>query len=149
MRKGYKSIKLAAAKVGSDKAREKKTSAAGTYQRALEFSGLNGLLVPHQGKDNEGHVDNVRLANIVLSEAVKNLVKEIYDEATNQLTSKIAAKITAEGIESPLGILDEEQISKGEATLGKLERLILDTKSPPVTGDVERLSGEVSAACHL
>ncbi|MEO1173940.1 MAG: hypothetical protein AAFX94_18105, partial [Myxococcota bacterium] len=50
---------------------------------------------------------------------VQSLVTYLYSEATNALTSTVAAKITANGIETPLGILTLGQIEKGETLLGE------------------------------
>src|SRR5439155_7560817 len=55
-----------------------------------------------------------------LSEGVQRLVRYVYDEATSALTSTVAAKITANGIETPLGILTVGQIEKGEAILAEM-----------------------------
>src|SRR4029079_17824066 len=46
-------------------------------------------------------------------------VSYVYEEATNALTSTVAAKITANGIETPLGVLTIGQIEKGEAVLNE------------------------------
>jgi hypothetical protein len=45
------------------------------------------------------------------------LVEYVFAEATNALTSTVNAKITANGIETPLGILTIGQIEKGEDIL--------------------------------
>jgi predicted DNA-binding WGR domain protein len=51
---------------------------------------------------------------------VVELVDYVYAEATSALTSTVAVKITAQGIETPLGVLTLGQIQKGEAILQEL-----------------------------
>jgi len=71
---------------------------------------------------------------------VADLVEYVYAEATNALTSTVAAKITAQGIETPLGILTLGQIQKGEAILQDLYELFQKKKKSPES--VLRLSGD-------
>jgi poly [ADP-ribose] polymerase len=51
---------------------------------------------------------------------VGDLVGYLYGEATNALTSTVNASITANGIETPLGVLTIGQIEKGQAILDAL-----------------------------
>jgi hypothetical protein len=53
----------------------------------------------------------------------------LYEEATNALTTTVAAKITANGIETPLGVLTIGQIEKGEAILSELYHLYQQKKA--------------------
>jgi hypothetical protein len=78
-----------------------------------------------------------------LTDQVRQLVRDIYEEATNQLTSKVSAKITARGLETPLGILDLEQIAEGEAILGRIQDHLTSTVGFLDQGSVAKLSGEV------
>lgn len=71
---------------------------------------------------------------------VAELVEYVYAEATSALTSTVAAKITAQGIETPLGILTLGQIQKGEAILQDLYELFQKKKKN--NEGVVRLSGE-------
>jgi predicted DNA-binding WGR domain protein len=71
---------------------------------------------------------------------VADLVEYVYAEATNALTSTVAAKITAQGIETPLGILTLGQIQKGEAILQDLYALFQQKKKSQ--DEVLRLSGD-------
>jgi hypothetical protein len=50
-------------------------------------------------------------------------VQYIYAEATNALTTAVNVKITANGIETPLGILTVGQIEKGESILQDIYKL--------------------------
>jgi poly [ADP-ribose] polymerase len=78
-----------------------------------------------------GEVDAATLARIQKPKAAKasvsslspeltRLVSYLYSEATGALTSTVAATITAQGIETPLGVLTVGQINKGEAILHEL-----------------------------
>jgi predicted DNA-binding WGR domain protein len=71
---------------------------------------------------------------------VADLVEYVYAEATNALTSTVAARITAQGIETPLGVLTLGQIQKGEAILQDLYALFQKKKKSQE--DVLRLSGD-------
>jgi poly [ADP-ribose] polymerase len=71
---------------------------------------------------------------------LSELVEYVYAEATSALTTTVAAKITAQGIETPLGILTLGQIQKGEAILQELYALF--QKKRRSRGDLERLTGE-------
>jgi DNA ligase-1 len=71
---------------------------------------------------------------------VHGLVNYIYSEATTALTTTVAARITANGIETPLGVLTIGQIEKGEALLQELYGLF--TKKTASRSEMVRLSGE-------
>jgi predicted DNA-binding WGR domain protein len=71
---------------------------------------------------------------------VSALVEYIYREATSALTSTVAAKITAQGIETPLGILTLGQIQKGEAILQELYGIFQAKKND--RADLVQLSGD-------
>jgi predicted DNA-binding WGR domain protein len=73
---------------------------------------------------------------------VADLVEYVYAEATNALSSTVAAKITAQGIETPLGILTLGQIQKGEAILQDLYELFQKKGKKKSPDDVLRLSGD-------
>ncbi len=105
-RKGYKELSLASSRIGSSKS---------------------------VGKSS-GHVDTKTLEKIQAKEPIKenkpticseiqNLVSYIYDEATSALTSTVQATITANGIETPLGVLTLGQIDKGQEVLDELYKL--------------------------
>jgi hypothetical protein len=128
-KKGYKELSLASSKIGSQKSRG----------------------------GSVGQVDEKTLARIAqaneakpapkvsaLPPAVQELVACVYSEATNALTSTVAAKITANGIETPLGVLTVGQIERGEAILQQLFHLFQAKKSSAseTASEMERLSGE-------
>jgi hypothetical protein len=150
--KGYKSIKLAAATVGSEKGRAVDQHASqAKVARAngappLRFAmvvigGMNALTGQSTADDEELAADVATAAQ--LTDQVRQLVRDIYEEATNQLTSKVSAKITARGLETPLGILDLEQIADGEAILGRIQDHLTSTGGFVDQGSVAKLSGEV------
>jgi poly [ADP-ribose] polymerase len=132
--KGYKEVALASSKLGSRRARG---TAAGeidarTLERLTQANGANGgAAAPPVSK---------------LATGVQDLVRYIYDEAKGALTSTVAAKITAQGIETPLGILTLGQIEKGEAILSELYDRFQDQAERRRDEEMLRLSGEFYTA---
>jgi len=61
---------------------------------------------------------------ITLHKEIQRLVTHLYDEATKTLTKKVNATITANGIETPLGVLTIGQIEKGENILADIANSI-------------------------
>jgi poly [ADP-ribose] polymerase len=131
-RKGYKEVSLASSKIGSQKAR-------GTSTGEVDGKTLEKLA---QAKKAEGKAPAVKTSQ--LHPSVQGLVRYLYDEATHALTNTVAAKITANGIETPLGILTVGQIEKGEAILAELYDLF--QKGRKNRTEMERLSGEFYTA---
>lgn len=129
-RKGYKEVALASTKIGSQKARG--TSSGEVDAKTIE------KIRPKEGQP----VPAVQASK--LSAAVQSLVRYIYDEATHALTTSVAAKITANGIETPLGILTLGQIEKGENIL--LELYDQFQKKKKNRAEMERLTGEFYTA---
>ena len=131
-RKGYKEVALASSKIGSQQAR-------GTAAGEVDEKTLQKIkpAVP------EG-APAVKAST--LQPIVQSLVRYIYDEATNALTSTVAAKITANGIETPLGILTVGQIEKGEKILSELFDLFQRKPSKARADEMVRLSGEFYTA---
>ncbi len=107
--KGYKEVFLASSNIGSSKAR-------GTSSGEVDAKTLERI---------EGEKEK-RAARppSSLSPDVQTLIRYIYAEATNALTTTVAAKITANGIETPLGVLTLGQIERGEAVLLQLYTLL-------------------------
>lgn len=128
-RKGYKEVSLASSKIGSQKAR-------GTSSGEVDAQTLQKI----QAKDKAAPV----VQESKLSLAVQELVRYIYDEATHALTNSVAAKITANGIETPLGILTLGQIDKGERILMELYKQFQKKKHN--RSEMERLTGEFYTA---
>ncbi len=103
--KGYKEVALASSKIGSSKAR-------GQSSGDVDAKTLEKLKAP------AGEAPAPKKST--LSPALQDMVSYIYSEATDALTTTVAAKITANGIETPLGVLTVGQIEKGEQILDEL-----------------------------
>ena len=128
-KKGYKEVSLASTKIGSQKAR-------GTSSGEVDAKTLQKI----QSKDGAAAV----VKNSTLQPGIQDLVRYIYDEATHALTTSVAAKITANGIETPLGVLTLGQIEKGEQILLELYDVFQKKKKDRV--EMERLTGEFYTA---
>lgn len=107
-RKGYKEVDLASSAIGSHKARG--TSSGHVDQATIEKmeEGKKGKKKPAKKKKPKAST---------LPKPVQDLVTYLYDEATNALTKTVQAKITANGIETPLGVLTIGQVEKGDKVL--------------------------------
>lgn len=123
--KGYKEVSLASSKIGSNKARGQ--SSGNVDAKTLER--IEGA------KEKRAE----RPAS-TLSTDVQRLVRYLYDEATNALTTTVAAKITANGIETPLGVLTISQIEKGEAILQDLYGLFTESKKKSTKAQIAKMA---------
>jgi poly [ADP-ribose] polymerase len=112
--KGYKEVALASSKIGSQKAR-------GSSSGEVDAKTLEKM-------KGETKAEKPKPKKSTLEAPVQDLVKYIYAEATNALTTTVAAKITANGIETPLGVLTVGQIEKGEDVLGDIHKLFTSGK---------------------
>lgn len=130
--KGYKEVSLASSKIGSQKSRG---TSVGTVdaKTTAKASKATDVARPSAGP-----------AGSKLSQRVQDIVSYVYSEATGALTTTIAAKITANGIETPLGVLTIGQIESGETILQKAYDLFKTGKAKHA--DLERLSGEFYTA---
>jgi poly [ADP-ribose] polymerase len=126
-RKGYKEISLASSKIGSQQAR-------GTSSGEVDAKTIEKI-----EKAQKGEVK--KPASLNLPPEIKDLVAYLFSEATSALTSTVAAKITANGIETPLGVLTIGQIEKGEAILTELYQAITGN-SGSKRARLEDLSGQ-------
>jgi predicted DNA-binding WGR domain protein len=108
-RKGYREVALASTKIGSAKAR-------GTSAGELDAKTLEKLAEAERKKDAQANgaapaaAATPAPARPALHAGVQDLVRYLYAEATNSLTTTVAAKITANGIETPLGVLTIGQV---------------------------------------
>lgn len=132
--KGYKEVNLASSKIGSQKAR-------GTSSGEVDDKTLEKL----NQKGKKGKKAKPKVKKSTLPVAIQSLVTYLYSEATNALTTQANAKITADGIETPLGILTLGQIEKGEEYLEKAFKTFNSKKKNRVS-ELERLSGEFYSA---
>ncbi len=127
-RKGYKELSLASSKIGSQKAR-------GTSSGTIDAKTASKL----EGQKNK--VKNKLAPKVDLSTGVEELIRYIYSEATEALTNTVSAQITANGIETPLGVLTIGQIEKGEEILHTLYDMF-KKKGTKSRARMEELSGE-------
>ena len=124
-KKGYKELSLASSKIGSHQSRG--ASVGQVDEKTI-------------AKIAQAGADRPAPKVSALPPAIQELVSCIYTEATNALTSTVAAKITANGIETPLGVLTVGQIERGEVILQELFHLFQAKKN--TASEMERLSGE-------
>jgi poly [ADP-ribose] polymerase len=115
--KGYAEVSLASVNIGSTKARG--TSAGDVDAKTLEIAAEAERARRKKAKKKPKGPPPLNL-----HADVKDLVQYIFAEATNALTNTVQAKITANGIETPLGILTIGQIEKGERVLAELADLM-------------------------
>lgn len=104
-RKGYKELSLASAKIGSRKTFRQSSG-------SIDDRTLQKLVEKEPAKPARPIV--------TIAAEIQDLVGYLYAEATNALTSTVNAAITANGIETPLGVLTLGQIEKGQAILDLL-----------------------------
>ncbi|MFK7989508.1 MAG: WGR domain-containing protein [Sandaracinaceae bacterium] len=130
--KGYQEVNLASSKIGSHKAR-------GTSSGHVDAATLSRM----EGDPKKKKKKKTGPKPSSLPPGVQDLVRYIYDEATNALTTTVSAKITANGIETPLGVLTLGQIQRGESILSELWQ-IHEAKGSEwkKADDMARLSGE-------
>lgn len=136
--KGYKEISLASTRIGSQKARG--TSAGEIDDRTLQ------RIARAKAAESGESTPRPSLPASKLGAGIQDLVRYVYDEAKGALTSTVAAKITANGIETPLGILTLGQIEKGETILGELYDLFQKKKAKNREENITRLTGEFYTA---
>lgn len=103
--KGYKELNLASSRIGSKQS-------IGKSSGVIDDETLKKL-------ENKNPTV-VKTAAITIALPVQNLVKHLYAEATGALTSSVNATITANGIETPLGVLTIGQIDKGQEVLDQI-----------------------------
>lgn len=111
-RKGYKEVNVASAKIGSKKTFGK-SSGEVDDKTLKKMSDVKSKVVKA-----------APTPTIILHKEVSRLVEELYQEATGTLTKKVNATITANGIETPLGVLTIGQIEKGEKILEEIAKNI-------------------------
>lgn len=115
-KKGYKEVNLAKSKVGSDKAQGK--SVGHVDQKTLDaMNGGNKKKAPVKKKKASG-----------LSPEVRNLVNAIYQAAGQALTNRVNVQITADGFETPIGVLTIGQVDRGYDILSSIRDAIQNNK---------------------
>lgn len=124
-KKGYKELNLASSKIGSRKT-------LGQSSGVIDDKTLKKLA----DKDTSAP----KVAKITLHTDIQDIVAHLYSEATNALTSTVNATITANGIETPLGVLTLGQIDKGQEVLDQLATAF--SKKKKDNEQLTELSGE-------
>lgn len=122
-RKGYKELSLASSKIGSHKT-------LGQSSGVVDEKTLKKIA--------DKAPPAVKAAVVTISQEIQDIVSYLYSEATNALVSTVNAQITANGIETPLGVLTIGQIDKGQAVLDK----IIDALQKQKRTELTSLSGE-------
>eukprot|EP00029_Vermamoeba_vermiformis_P008738 TRINITY_DN4171_c0_g1_i1.p1 TRINITY_DN4171_c0_g1~~TRINITY_DN4171_c0_g1_i1.p1 ORF type:complete len:2196 (-),score=786.80 TRINITY_DN4171_c0_g1_i1:32-6574(-) len=129
--KGYRRVDLLISNIGSEKLR--------AWSQQSKAAALNNTNAAAAAK---APVEN--LPRVPPTQAIKDLTRYIYEEATNALTSTLGKiTITANGIETPLGVLNAPQIDKAEALLKELYQLFTLGQSQASTkAKIEKLSND-------
>lgn len=123
-KKGYKELNLASSKIGS-----KKT--IGQSSGVIDDKTLLKLAEK---------IPAAKTSIITLAAEIQEIVSYLYSEATNALVSTVNATITANGIETPLGVLTLGQIDKGQIILDNLAEAL--DKKKKSSNDLIELSGD-------
>ena len=129
-RKGYKEVNLASSKIGSQQS-------VGKSSGVVDEKTLKKMSDADKGVRSK---KTSKVAPITISQPIQEIVAYFYSEATNALTTTVNATITANGIETPLGVLTMGQIDKGQEVLDKFAQLF-GTKKPS-RDKMTDLSGE-------
>lgn len=107
-RKGYKELNLASSKIGS-----KKT-----------FGQSSGVIDTKTLDKLKSEDKSIVIPKITIPSEIQKIVEYLYAEATKALVNTVNASITANGIETPLGVLTIGQIEKGEVVLDQIAKVI-------------------------
>lgn len=105
--KGYKELNLASSKIGSRKT-------MGQSSGVIDDKTLQKLA--------DKTPPSAQAPTIIIPTDIQEIVSYLYSEATNALTSTVNATITANGIETPLGVLTLGQIDKGQDVLEQIAK---------------------------
>jgi poly [ADP-ribose] polymerase len=109
--KGYKELNLASARIGSKKTFGQ--SSGEVDDKTLKKMAKTAAVTITQP-----------VPTITIPVPVQKLVAHLYNEATKTLTKIVNVSITANGIETPLGVLTIGQIDKGEDILEEIANTI-------------------------
>lgn len=116
----YRDVKFIKAKVGSPKAREV-THKIGSDE-----------IPDDKKKATAKKSTKKKTATVKLAAPVSKLIEDIFRDSSQTLTSAIDVNITADGFETPLGVLSYAQIEDGRKILGKLGKAIEKKKDTEV-----------------
>lgn len=124
--KGYQQVNLASSRIGS-------RAAQGQSCGEIDEKTLKKI------KDKDG---KPVVAKLSIPKPIADLVEYLYSEAVKTLTKTVDASITANGIETPLGVLTLGQIDKGQAILDEIASFIGKRNK----SELLRLSGQFYSA---
>jgi predicted DNA-binding WGR domain protein len=127
--KGYKEVSLAASAIGSEQA------------RGTSSGDIDGKTLEKLESNKKDAAEKPKKPALNLDPAVRDLVQYLFSEATEALTSTVNATITANGIQTPLGILTIGQIEKGEQILAQAYQTFV-SKAARKDDRLAELSGE-------
>lgn len=128
--KGYQQVHLASSKIGSQQAQGQSCGEIDNKTLAKMKKKTKGKAVPS------------------IDKSIAELVNYLYSEAVNTLTTTVAASVTANGIETPLGVLTIGQVDTGQTILDKIT--IAVNKSRRSKKELSTLSGQFYTAIpHL
>lgn len=116
-KKGYCEVNLAKSNIGSEKARGQ--SAGLIDEKTLKA--LKGGVKKKKAS---------RKKKVLIDNQVRTLVQDIYSCAGTALANKANVKITADGFETPLGVLTLGQVEEGFNLLGKIRGEIQSKNKP-------------------
>ncbi|MCA9685769.1 MAG: WGR domain-containing protein [Myxococcales bacterium] len=136
--KGYKEVSLASSKIGSKQARGQSVGKIDSETLAKGADAKKG------GKKKAAAKTVAKKAVKKLDAPLQHLVDYIYAEATDALQKSVDVTITANGIETPLGILTLGQIEKGQSALDGLQAELMRSRKRKAT--LAQLSSEFYSA---
>lgn len=125
--KGYQQVHLASSKIGSQQAQG---------QSCGDIDDKTLTKMKNQPKQKKPRIS--------LDKPVADLVKYLYGEAVSTLTTTVDASITANGIETPLGVLTIGQVDSGQAILDQIAAAV--GKSRKNKEELAALSGQFYTA---
>ena len=126
-RKGYKELALASSKIGSQQT-------IGQSSGDIDDKTLQKLA------DKSPKKTKVKKSTLTVD--ISKIVDYLYSEATNALTTTVNASITANGIETPLGVLTLGQIDKGQDILDQLTTAFKKKSARGKEDKLTELSGD-------
>lgn len=123
-KKGYKEVNLASSRIGS----------------AKTIGQSSGVIDEKTLKKLADKSPAPKVAAVSIPSDIQEIVSHLYQEATNALVSTVNVSITANGIETPLGVLTIGQIEKGQTALDDLVKAF--EKKKKSQEELTQLSGD-------
>ncbi len=127
-RKGYKELALASSRIGSQQT-------IGQSSGEIDDKTLQKLADKTPKKKKKAKKS-------ILTVDISKIIDYLYSEATNALTTSVNASITANGIETPLGVLTLGQIDKGQDILDQITTVFKKRAKKGKEDKLTELSGD-------